>query len=445
MAYGGGIFNNFDRDLLGVYFRSIDGSTTRAITNGFVAMAVEDVGWSPEGVFGLSASDFNRDGKYMFLTNTRTQDFLMPLREVTKNASSVWIYNTASGGTKAENIFATAKYTGSRGNNLTVIVSQGISASTFDVELKANIDGVLENILLYRSITDLNNLPTNTFVDWKTDATLAVTAGMPLTGGVDKTPIADFEAGFLAAIAQYDYNVIVMASEDSSKNSAFCEWVRESRDLNGAFIQGVTYNVASNLACIYSVSQDRNLCYWVAGLAAKSGLRDNIAAIPYDGELRNLITNYDAYQIRQANLNGQIIFHDMERGINPEATVFAIYDEITNLTAPSTYEPAVLTSGYVFRVRDIIRRWIRATWFRKYNQKVKYLNARNGIRADVAAYFKDDLNDVIEPVALTDIRAEEPPDTADMDANIRRRSTHLSYPLSVQEFAGILYVTEYLY
>jgi len=445
MAYGGGIFSSFDKDLLGVYFRSIEGSALRTQNRGFVGMIMQDLGWSPEGVYSITSADFNRDGRYMFLANTRTEAAFMPLREVMRNANVAFVFNTAEGGTKASNTFATAKYTGSRGNNLTVVISQGLTVDTYDVELKAVIDGVLETLLIHRSITSLAGLPSNNFVDWKESATLAVTAGMPLTLGVDKTPIVDFDAQFLSEVSNYDFNVIVYASADPLKNQAFCEWVKESRDFEGRFFQGVTYNVNSNLASIYSVSQHRNLCYWVAGLAAKSGMRETIAAIPYDGEHKDLITNYSAYQMRQATLSGQLIFHDMERGINPEATVFAIYDEVTNLVAPSNYEPRVLKSGHVFRVRDIIRRWIRATWFAKYAQKVQYLAARNGIRSDVAAYFDELKNDVIEPVPLSEIIAEEPPETSDMDENMRKRSTYLQYPLSVRAFAGILYVTEVLY
>ena len=446
MAYGGGTFNSFNKDLLGVYYRSVDGASLKLANRGYVAMMFQDLGWSPDGVYAVSASDFNRDGRYLYLADTKNSASFMPIREVAKNANVIWIYNSASGGTKASNDYCTAKYTGSRGNNLNVVISQGAGSSTYDVELRITVSGVTETVLLYRSISSLANLPENNFVDWEADAVLTVTAGTPLTGGVDKTAVEFPSASFLTNIVQYNFDVIVYASSNNTENMAFASWVKDMRDMEGRFIQGVAYNINSNYACMYSVAQSPSLCYWVAGIAARSNIKETIAAIPYDGENRNLIVNYSPYDIRQATQNGQLIFHDIERGINPEATVFAIYDEITNLVTPSVnYEPAVLKQGVAFRVRDIIRKHIRNLWFTKYSQKVHYLAARNGIKTDVLAYFDTLKNDVIQPVSTSEVVAEEPPPNADMDENLRKRSTSLSYPLSVLGFAGILYVTEYLY
>lgn len=86
-------------------------------------------------------------------------------------------------GVKAANDYATAKYSGIRGNDLKVIIQKNVDDnSKFDVSLylgTAQIDN--------QTVASAADLLDNDFVVWKKNATLAVTVGVALTGGTNGT------------------------------------------------------------------------------------------------------------------------------------------------------------------------------------------------------------------------------------------------------------------
>lgn len=61
---------------------------------------------------------------------------MLPLRELFKHASKVYVYKVTSGGVKASNTFAEAKYTGKKGNDLKVVIQTNVDdGEKFDVLL----------------------------------------------------------------------------------------------------------------------------------------------------------------------------------------------------------------------------------------------------------------------------------------------------------------------
>ena len=135
MAYGGGNFITQNKILPGSYinFVSVSRATATLSDRGIAAMPVE-LSWGPEGeVFAVTAGEFQTDSLKIF-GYPYTAPELAGLRDLFMGASSCYFYRLNSGGTKASNTYATARYAGERGNALRIVIQEN-SASTTEAKL----------------------------------------------------------------------------------------------------------------------------------------------------------------------------------------------------------------------------------------------------------------------------------------------------------------------
>ena len=80
--------------------------------------------WGPEGVvFSMTAQDFQRDARKLLGYSAQAPE-LKGLRDLFKGARLAYLYRVNTGGKAAENNFAAAKYPGTAGNKITVVVTQ---------------------------------------------------------------------------------------------------------------------------------------------------------------------------------------------------------------------------------------------------------------------------------------------------------------------------------
>ena len=95
-------------------------------------------GLGPEGVvFSMTAQDFQRDARKLLGYSAQAPE-LEGLRDLFKGARLAYLYRVNTGGKAAENNFAAAKYPGTAGNKITVVVTQNEAtteaAPVYDVE-----------------------------------------------------------------------------------------------------------------------------------------------------------------------------------------------------------------------------------------------------------------------------------------------------------------------
>ncbi|NLY79166.1 MAG: phage tail protein, partial [Lysinibacillus sp.] len=135
MALGGGFFLTQNKVLPGTYHNFI--SAARAFVNlsdrGYVGLPIQlDWGVDDE-VFTVTVEALQKDSLKIFgydYTHTK----LKGIRDVFKNAHTVYFYKLAENATAASNEFGIAKYKGIRGNDLKVVIRAYVDEPTkFDV------------------------------------------------------------------------------------------------------------------------------------------------------------------------------------------------------------------------------------------------------------------------------------------------------------------------
>lgn len=127
MAYGGGKFVVQNKVLPGYYFKLLS-ATKDAIAlsdRGKAAVGLALDWGTDEKIVTVSSGQFQKDAAKYFGYDYGSAK-LAPVREVFKNATHLIFYRLNGGGTKATCKWATAKCSGVRGNDLTVVISGAI-------------------------------------------------------------------------------------------------------------------------------------------------------------------------------------------------------------------------------------------------------------------------------------------------------------------------------
>lgn len=139
MALGGGTFLVQNKVLPGAYinFISVAQASATLSDRGIVTIPLA-MNWGPEGkIFTVEQADFIKNSQKIF-GYAYTADELKPMREIFLHAKTVHFFRLGSSGVKASNTYATAKYPGTRGNDLRVVITANENSTEqkplFDVE-----------------------------------------------------------------------------------------------------------------------------------------------------------------------------------------------------------------------------------------------------------------------------------------------------------------------
>lgn len=197
MALGGGTFKTMNKPLPGIYHNFISAAKVSSTLSERGIAAVPFIGdWgAEETVIKLTSEDFLKKS-LVLLGYPAEHDKMVMWRELFANANTVYAYRLNTG-TKAENKFCVAKYSGIRGNSLkTVVYTDADNPSQFDVLT------YLENTLMdIQTVNDISELQSNEYVTWKKEVELQAEAGVPLIGGTNEMALAAGYQNFLNVIS----------------------------------------------------------------------------------------------------------------------------------------------------------------------------------------------------------------------------------------------------
>ena len=124
MALGGGTFLVQNKVLPGAYINIISVAQASATLSdrGIVTIPLA-MNWGPEGkIFTVEQADFIKNSQKIF-GYAYTADELKPMREIFLHAKTVHFFRLGTSGVKAANTYATAKYPGTRGNDLRTVIT----------------------------------------------------------------------------------------------------------------------------------------------------------------------------------------------------------------------------------------------------------------------------------------------------------------------------------
>lgn len=385
MGLGGGTFLVQNKVLPGAYINFV--SAARASANlsdrGYAALALE-LDWGVDGeVFTVENADFQTDSLKIFGYDY-TSPKLKGLRDLFLNAKTLYAYRLNSG-VKAENNYATAKYSGIRGNDLRIIVSANVDEPT-----KFDVTTMLDMVIVdNQTVAASSGLADNDFAVFKKTATLEVTAGMPFTGGTNGTVVGTAYQTFLDKVEAYSFNTLGCLSTEETVKSLFVAFTKRLRDEMGVKFQTVLYNKTADHEGIINLknavldegANGADLVYWLTGASAGCAVNKSNQNKLYDGEFE-IYTDYKQSQLAAAIKAGEFVFHKVGEEIR-------VLDDINSFTSVTVDKNDDFQSNQVVRVLDQIGNDIAVLFNTRYLGKVQNNDAgRIAFWNDLVSYNK---------------------------------------------------------
>ncbi|WP_144511603.1 phage tail sheath family protein [Bacillus sp. FJAT-22090] len=356
MALGGGTFLSQNKVLPGTYHNFI--SAARAFVNlsdrGYVGLPMA-LDWGPNGeVFSVTQEDLQKDSRKIFGYDY-TDSELKGIRDVFKNAITVYFYKLGVNAVAAENTYAKARYEGARGNAITLVIQSNVDEPT-----KFDVRTLLNNVVVdeQTAVANATDLADNDFVFWKDTATLIETAGTPLVGGSngdDLTGGAYQEA--LDALEAYGFNTLGCLSSEQTVKSLFVEYTKRLRDTVGAKFQLVGHNLgAADHEGVIDIQNDAigdgeeifGAVYWTAGAQAGVAVNKSNTNKKYDGEFTLDMTETKTQQQLTTLLKaGKYLFHRVGEEVR-------VLEDVNTFTSFTTDKNEDFSMNQVIRVLDQI-------------------------------------------------------------------------------------------
>lgn len=362
MALGGGTWAIQNKKLPGSYinFVSAKRAGNALSERGYAAMPLI-LDWGIEGeIFKVTNEEFQNKSLEIFGYDY-SDEKLKCLRDLFLNTKILYAYRLGTG-TKATCKYASAKYSGVRGNDLKIVVTEitdGENTTGYNVKTLLKTATIDTQDITGASATT-NLLQDNDFVTWTTD--VALEAGtVALTNGTNATIGTENYSEFLNKIEPYSFNTIGCADTTEAVKKLFVAFTKRMRDDMGAKFQCVLhkYEVA-DYEGIISVENntDASLVYWVTGASAGCEINKSNTNKTYNGEF-DVDVDYTQSELENAIDTGKFIFHKVGDDIR-------VLEDINTLTTFTDEKGEDFKSNQTIRILDQIANDIAVIFNTRY-------------------------------------------------------------------------------
>ena len=429
---GGGTFLTQNKVLPGAYINFV--SASRATVNisdrGFAAIATE-LDWGVDGdIFKVENSDFQKDTMKLFGYDY-TDEKMKPLRDLFMKAKTVYLYRLNGNGIKASNDYATAKYSGTRGNDITIIVKTNIDESN-----KKDVITMLGTKKVdAQTVANASELVDNDYVVFKKSAQLTDTAGTKLANGTNLTTVTGAEhQKFLDLAESYSFNTIGCTSKDEVIKKLYVQWTKRMRDEVGVKLQCVVYRYAADYEGVINLqnkvkdegAQEQSLVYWLTGAEASCEVNATLTNTKYDGDFI-VDTKFTQSELINGIKAGQLLFH------NNVGEPYVLTD-INSYTSITIYKNDDFQSNQTIRILDQIGNDIALMFNRKHSGKSRNNNpGREGLWKDIVAHHQE--LERIEALEYFD------PKKVKVEKGLTKKSVVVTDPVNAVNCMEILYMT----
>lgn len=288
------------------------------------------------------------------------EDSMFLVREAKKKASTVLVYRVNEGtaaaatiqtsGVDGGTVNVTAKFGGTKGNEITIQVSENVLDPTkMDV-----VTFVSTREVDRQTVADASELKENNYVKFSGAGALAEVAGTKLSGGDDGTAAAEDYSGFLTAAETAYFDVIGLPVDDEAIKTTFVSFVKRIREQQGVKIAGVVAGYPANYEGITNVGNGIVLedgqtltvpetVAWVAGASAGATLSQSLTFMEYAGAV-DVTPKYDHDETVDRLQKGEFLFTYDSR----DKTV-AVEQDINSLVGTSK-----MSKNKIIRILDAI-------------------------------------------------------------------------------------------
>lgn len=349
MALGGGSFITQNKELPGAYINFVSAASASAQLSdrGIVTMPLE-LDWGEEGtIFEITGEDFQKNSQKL-LGYAYDSEKLKGFRDLFMGAKTMYAYRLNGGGEKASNAYASAKYSGVRGNDLKIVIQ-----ANADVENAFDVATYLGTVKVdSQTVTEAAALSDNDYVVFKKDASLEETAATPLTGGTNKAVDGTAHQAYLDLIEAYSYNTMGVVTEDDVTKKLYIAFNRRLRDEMGIKFQLVLHRAQADYMGVINVANETSdsgwsaasLVYWVTGAESGCAVNKSCQNKKYDGEF-SVDTNFTQNRLKQAVKNGEFILHNVNADIR-------VLEDINSMVTTTDDCSAVFKDNQTIRVID---------------------------------------------------------------------------------------------
>lgn len=370
MALGGGTFLTQNKILPGAYINFISvASASATLSDRGIATIPLDMNWGPEGeVITVELGDFQKNSQKIF-GYAYTADELKPMREIFLHAKKVHFFRLNTSGVKATCTYATAKYPGTRGNDLRIVIEANENsqedAALYDV---STFLGTLQ-VDQQKAISKMSDLKNNDYVDFNTGASLDLTASTPLTSGTNGTvEDATFQT-YLDKMEAYTFNAMGCLSTNPTITALFASFCKRMRDDVGKKFQVVCFRNLADYEGVVSVknglvgdTENPALIPWATGVVAGTAVNKSATNMDYDGEYA-VDTDYTQSELEAGIMEGSFMFHLVDDNV-------VVLEDINTFTSITDEKSSDFSSNQTIRVLDQIANDIAVLFGTKYIGKV---------------------------------------------------------------------------
>jgi phage tail sheath protein len=366
MALGGGMWTTQNKVLPGAYinFISVASADAKLSERGYATMPLE-LDWGPDGeIFAVTADDFKTRAFNVF-----GQDYLSEklkgLRDLFMYTQTLYAYRLNSGD-KATCTYADAKYSGTRGNDLKVVITKNVDdQAKFDV---ADYLGATK--INAQTVASAAELKDDDFIIWKKDATLAVTASTSLSGGTNGTINTQAYQTYLDLAENYSFNVMGIVTTDDDVKKLCVNYVKRMRDDVGVKFQLVLHKSPSDYEGVINVKNsttdigwpEASAVYWLTGAEAGCAVNASLTNKKYDGEF-TIGCDYTQTQLSNAIKAGELTFHRV-------GTEIRVLEDINSFISFTDDKNELFSDNQTIRVIDQIANDDAVLFNTKYLGKV---------------------------------------------------------------------------
>lgn len=357
MALGGGTYIAQNKELPGTYINFVSVASASPILSerGIVTMPLT-LDWGKEDeVFVVTSDDFQKNTQKIF-GYAYASDPMKGLRDLFLNAGTLYAYRLNGGGEKARNSYATARYSGTRGNDLKIGIQVNVDdESAFDVI--TYLDTTIVDLQTVRKAEELKN---NDYVIFNPEMTIAVVTAAALSGGTNGVVNGESYQLYADKIESFTYNTMGIASTDDTIKKLFVAFNKRLRDEMGIKFQLVLYNYPkADYMGVISVKnktvdgahkdeagktiypEEAAAVYWTTGAEAGCAVNASCQNKVYDGEY-TFDTDFTQAELVTSIKSGEFVFHKVNSDIR-------VLDDINTMVTTTD------TSGDVFKDNQTIR------------------------------------------------------------------------------------------
>lgn len=349
MALGGGTFVTQNKKLPGAYinFVSLARASATLSSRGICTMPLE-LDWGADGsVVEVTNEDYQKHSMKIFGYSV-DHDKMKGLNDLFENARTLYAYRINGGGSKAENDFAVAVCSGTRGNDLKVVIQANVDDNSL-YDVSTYMDTTMVDS---QTVAKAADLAENGYVKFKADATLAVTAAAPLTGGTNGTADGAAHQSYLDKIESYNFNTMGVAITDETIKKLYVSFNKRLRNEMGIKFQLVLYRQAADFMGVIGVKNkvtdegwsESSLVYWVTGLECGCEVNKSCQNRKYEGSF-TVDTEYTQTQLGQCIDSGEFVLHKVNSDVR-------VLEDINSMVTTTDTEGDIFKDNQTIRVID---------------------------------------------------------------------------------------------